>query len=106
MSRTPPEEDGDVGSTGMGVVIVSTLKVDHPGAVGRLVLAATLPGNGHATVPPTSESAMRTLTGGNIVAIMGQLVAPGARAAEKACVHGNAPDIRRVSGAVVATTCR
>ncbi len=41
----------------MGGMIAQALAVLHPGAVGRLVLAATLPGNGHATLPSASASA-------------------------------------------------
>lgn len=41
----------------MGGMIAQALAVLHPGDVGHLVLAATLPGNGHATLPSSSAAA-------------------------------------------------
>lgn len=87
----------DVLGWSMGGMIAQALTVDHPGDVGRLVLAATLPGNGHATLP--SKSALTTLTGGNIFAIMGLLFPSDAGAAEAAYVKGilSYPDFQLAS---------
>jgi pimeloyl-ACP methyl ester carboxylesterase len=41
----------------MGGMIAQALAVDHPGQVGRLVLAATQPGNGKAAPVPASAAA-------------------------------------------------
>jgi pimeloyl-ACP methyl ester carboxylesterase len=44
----------------MGGMIAQALAVLHPGEVGHLVLAATLPGNGRATLPSSSAAAALT----------------------------------------------
>ena len=52
----------DVVGWSMGGFITQALAVRHPGAVGRLVLAATAPGNGHAVLP--GQAVLDVLSGG------------------------------------------
>lgn len=52
----------DVLGWSMGGFITQALAVRHPGAIRRIVLAATAPGNGHA-LPPT-QAVLKVLTGG------------------------------------------
>lgn len=48
----------------MGGFVAQALAIDHPGSLGKLVLAATAPGNGHACNP--SPSALRAAERSNI----------------------------------------
>jgi pimeloyl-ACP methyl ester carboxylesterase len=58
----------------MGGMIAQALAVLHPHDVGHLVLAATLPGNGHATLPTASAAAiLANPSASNVSALLGLL---------------------------------
>ncbi|MHB8219787.1 MAG: alpha/beta fold hydrolase [Acidimicrobiales bacterium] len=61
----------------MGGMIAQALAVLRPGDVGHLVLAATLPGNGHATLPSASAAAaLANPAAANAGALLGLLFPP------------------------------
>jgi pimeloyl-ACP methyl ester carboxylesterase len=76
----------DVLGWSMGGMIAQAVAVLHPSLVRRLVLCATLPGNGKATAP--SAAAGRSLTHPTGNAILASLFPKNQRAAEKAYVDG------------------
>ncbi|MGC9963566.1 MAG: alpha/beta hydrolase [Acidimicrobiales bacterium] len=76
----------DVLGWSMGGMIAQALAVLHPALVRRLVLCATLPGNGKATAP--SAAAARSLTHPSGNAILGSLFPGNQHAAERAYVDG------------------
>jgi pimeloyl-ACP methyl ester carboxylesterase len=76
----------DVLGWSMGGMVAQALAVTHPSQVGRLVLAATQPGTGHALpVPPAGAAAV---VSGNAAAVLKVLFPAGQAAAKRQYVAG------------------
>lgn len=76
----------DVLGWSMGGMIAQALAVLSPADVGRLVLAATFPGDGHDSLP--AASAQSALTSGSLTAISAVLFPAGQQVAAAAYLHG------------------
>ena len=76
----------DVLGWSMGGMIAQSLTHSHPKLVRRLVLCATAPGDGQATLP--GPEAAKLLTGADQAALLGVLFPAGKVAALKAFVQG------------------
>jgi len=76
----------DVLGWSMGGMVAQALKVLHPAQVGRLVLAATQAGTGHALGVPAAAAADAVST--NPAAVLSVLFPPGQQAAEQKYVTG------------------
>ncbi|HEX7354649.1 MAG TPA: alpha/beta hydrolase [Mycobacteriales bacterium] len=94
----------DVLGWSMGGMIAQALTVTHPDLVGHLVLAATLPGNGHATLPSAAVTAKLASVATDPAALLSLLFPPGATDAEHSYVAAIAtyPDFSTPTPAVLA----
>jgi pimeloyl-ACP methyl ester carboxylesterase len=80
-------QTADVLGWSMGGMIAQALAVRHPGQVHRLVLCATLPGDGHATLP--SQAALAKLADtGDPAAVLSLLYPADQTAAARTLVSG------------------
>lgn len=74
----------DVLGWSMGGMIAQSLAVQDPHEVGRLVLCATIPGNGHSQAPAASEiKALANVSGANALALLDSLFPPNQKPAEQ-----------------------
>ncbi|HEV2361615.1 MAG TPA: alpha/beta hydrolase [Acidimicrobiales bacterium] len=78
----------DVLGWSMGGMIAQALASKYPGDVNRLVLCATLPGNGKATLPPKHvQQALDGVGGGNILELLSLIFPANQTVAANAFIH-------------------
>ncbi|MGH3744858.1 MAG: alpha/beta fold hydrolase [Mycobacteriales bacterium] len=94
----------DVLGWSMGGMIAQALAVTHPALVSHLVLAATLPGDGHATLPSPAVTAELGSAATNPAALLSLLFPAGAADAERSYVAAisSYPDFSTPPAAVLA----
>ena len=79
----------DVLGWSMGGMIAQALAINYPQDVNHLILAATLPGNGHAAAPTGSAiTALTSPSSNNIVALLNLLFPPNQKIWQEKFVEG------------------